>query len=113
MGMINGSLMKMGLIKMEKNKNINKWGYNINGIDRQGLNRDHYNINGYNINGLNADHYNINGYNNIEYDIDHYNINGYNRNGIDRKGNKRKTLKKNIPGSGLHNKRSLSTNKSR
>ena len=77
----------MGLIKMRKKiKKFNKWGYNINGIDRQGLNTDHYNINGYNINGLNRDH---------------YNINGYNRNGIDRKGNKRKTLKKNIPGSGL------------
>ena len=82
-------------------KKFNKWGYNINGIDRQGFNRDHYNINGYNINGLNRDHYNINGYNSNGYDIDHYNINGYNRNGIDRKGNKRKALKKNIPESGL------------
>ena len=101
MGMINGGLIKMGLIKMEKNKKFNKWRYNINGIDRQGLNRDHCNINGYNINGLNRDLYNINGYNSNGYNTDHYNINGYNRNGIDRKGNKRKALKKNIPGSGL------------
>ena len=55
----------------KKDKKFNKWGYNINGIDRQGLNRDRYNINGYNARGLN------------------------------RQGNKRKALKKNIPGSGL------------
>ena len=83
-----------------KNK-CNKWGYNINGFDRQGFNRDRYNVSGYNINGLNKDRYNINGYNNSGYDRDHYNINGYKQNGLDRWGNKRKALKKNIPGSGL------------
>ena len=61
-------------------------GYNINGFNRQGLNKNKYNINGYNING---------------YDRDHYNINGYNIRDLDRQGNKRKDLKKNIPGSGL------------
>ena len=83
-----------------KNK-CNKWGYNINGFDRQGFNRDRYNVSGYNINGLNKDRYNINGYNNSGYDRDRYNINGYKQNGLDRWGNKRKALKKNIPGSGL------------
>ena len=109
MGMINEGLMKMGFMNMEKK--YNKWGYNINWFDRQGLNRDHYNINGYNINGLNRDHYNINGYNNSGYDKDHYNINGYNARGLNRRGNKRKALKKNIPGSGLKILK-FSTNKS-
>ena len=85
----------------KKDKKFNKWGYNINGIDRQGLNRDRYNINGYNINGRNRDNYNINGYNSSGYDRDRYNINGYNARGLNRRGNKRKALKKNIPGSGL------------
>ena len=89
----------MGLIKMEKKiKKINKWGYNINGIDRQGLNRDRYKINGYSNSGINRDRYNINGYSNSGYDRDHYNINAR---GLNRQGNKRKALKKNIPGSGL------------
>ena len=97
--MINGGLMKIGLIKMEK-KCI-KWGYNINGIDRQGLNRNRYNINGYSNSGYDSQNYNINGYNSSGYDRDRYNINGYKQNGLDRWGNKRKALKKNIPGSGL------------
>ena len=59
--MINGGLMKIGLIKMEK-KCI-KWGYNINGIDRQGRNRNRYNINGYSNSGYDSQNYNINGYN--------------------------------------------------
>ena len=89
----------MGLIKMEKKiKKINKWGYNINGIDRQGLNRDRYKINGYSNSGINRDRYNINGYSNSGYDRDRYNINAR---GLNRQGNKRKALKKNIPGSGL------------
>ena len=74
----------MGLIKMEKK--YNKWGCNINGLDRQGLNKNGYNINGYNTNGC---------------DSQKYNINGYNARGLNRQGNKRKALKKNIPGSGL------------
>ena len=93
---------KDGFNKDGKNdKKYNKWGYNINGIDRQGLNRDHYNINGYSNTGLNRDRYNINGYSNSGYDRDRYNINGYNARGLNRQGNKRKALKKNIPGSGL------------
>ena len=89
----------MDLIKMEKKiKKINKWGYNINGIDRQGLNRDRYKINGYSNSGINRDRYNINGYSNSGYDRDRYNINAR---GLNRQGNKRKALKKNIPGSGL------------
>ena len=53
----------MGLIKMEKKiKKFNKWGYNINGFDREGLNRDRYNINGLDRPGLDIDSYNINGY---------------------------------------------------
>ena len=85
----------------KKDKKYNKWGYNINGIDRGGLNRDRYNINGYNTSGLNSQYYNINGYNTSGYDDQGYNINGYNRDGFGKKGNKRKALKKNIPGSGL------------
>ena len=96
---MNMGSIKMGLIKMEKKiKKINKWGYNINGIDRQGLNRDRYKINGYSNSGINRDRYNINGYSNSGYDRDHYNINAR---GLNRQGNKRKALKKNIPGSGL------------
>ena len=91
--------MKMGLIKM--GKKYNKWGYHINEFDRQGFNRDRYNINGYNNRGYDSDYYNINGYTINGYDIQHYNINGYNRYGLDRQDNKRKALKKNIPGSGL------------
>ena len=63
--------------------------------------RDHYNINGYNNGGYDRDYYNINGYNNGGYDRDYYNINGYNARSLNRKGNKRKALKKNITGSGL------------
>ena len=70
----------------EKSKKHHKWGYNINGFNRQGLNRDRYNISGYSNGG---------------YDRDHYNINGYNARGLNRQGNKRKALKKNIQGSGL------------
>ena len=86
MGLIKMGLIKMGSIKMEKNKKFSKWGYNINGFDRQGLNRDRYNINGYSNSG---------------YDSQSYNINGYNHYCFARQGNKRKALKKNIPGSGL------------
>ena len=43
----------------------------------------------------------INGYSTSGYDRDCYNINGYNTRGLNRQGNKRKALKKNIPGSGL------------
>ena len=71
---------------MEKNKKFNKWEYKINGFDSAGLNRDRYNINGYNSR---------------RYDRDRYNINGYNTRGLNRQGNNRKALKKNIPGSGL------------
>ena len=84
-----------------KSKKYNKFGHNINGFDRQRFTRDYYNINGYNNGGYDRDHYNINGYNNGGYDRDYYNINGYNARGLNRKGNKRKALKKNIPGSGL------------
>ena len=86
MGMTIGGLIKMGLIKMEKNKKFNKWGYNINGVDRKGFHKDYYNINGYNTSG---------------YDRDHRNINGYNCYGFDRQGYRKKALKRNIPGSGL------------
>ena len=85
----------------KKSKKYNKFGYNINGIDRQGFNRDRYKINGYSNSGYDRDYYNINGYNSGEYDRDRYNINGYNSRSLNRKGNKRKALKKNIPGSGL------------
>ena len=85
----------------KKDKKFNKWRYKINGIDRQGLNRDCYNINGYSNSGLNRDRYNINGYSNGGYDRDRYNINVYNARGLNRQSNKRKALKKNIPGSGL------------
>ena len=51
--------------------------------------------------GYDSQHYNINGYSNSGYDSQHYNINGYNRYGLNIQGNKRKALKKNIPGSGL------------
>ena len=92
----------MGLIKMEKKiKKYNKWGYNINGVNRRGFDRNGYNINGYNISGYDTQHYNINIYNTNGYDSQHYNINGYNYYGIDRRGYRRKALKKNIPGSGL------------
>ena len=94
--------MKMGLMNMgKKKKKYNEFGYNINGVDRQGFNRDHYNINRYDNGGYDRDHYNINGYSNGGFDRDHYNINGYNTRGLNRKGNKRKALKKNIAGSGL------------
>ena len=76
-------------------------GYNINEVDREGLDRNGYNINGYNTSGYDRWKYNINGYNTSGYDRWNYNINGYNSNGLDRWGNKRKALKKNIPGSGL------------
>ena len=85
----------------KKDKNYNKWGYNINELDRNGLNRNLYNINGYNTSGYNKDCYNINGYKNNGYNRQGYNINGYKYNGFDRQGNKRKALRKNIPGSGL------------
>ena len=78
----------------KKDKKFNKWGSNINGFDRAGFNDNNYNINGFDRTGLNDNNYNINGYNSNGYDIDHYNINGYNHNGIDRKGNKRKALKR-------------------
>ena len=70
----------------KKDKRHNKWGYNINRINRQGFDKDFYNINGYAKNGLHKNSFNINGYDNQGFDI---------------KGNKRKALKKNIPGSGL------------
>ena len=102
MGFNKDGFNKDGFIKDgEKNKKFNKWGYNINGFDQVGLNRDRYNINGYSNSGYDSQNYNINGYSSNGYDIDHYNINDYNRNGIDRKGNKKKALKKNIPRSGL------------
>ena len=102
MGMINGGLIKMGLINMEKKyKKFNKWGYNINGLDRKGFNIDRNNINGLDRQGLDIDSYNINGYSTSGYNSQGYNINGYKQNGIDRWSNKRKALKKNIPGSGL------------
>ena len=85
----------------KKNKKFNKWGYNINGIDRKGFNRDGYNINGYNNRGYDSQGCNINGYNTNRYDRNHYNINGYNARCLNRQGNKRKALKKNIPGSVL------------
>ena len=85
----------------KKDKKFNKWGYDINAIDRQGLNRDRYNINGYNSSGYDRDRYNRNGHNSSGYDRRKYNINGHKQNGLDRWGNKRKALKKNIPGSGL------------
>ena len=85
----------------EKSEKYNKFGYNRNGFNRQGFNRDHYNINGYNNGGYGRDHYNINGYSNGGYDRDYCNINSYNAEGLNRKGNKRKALKKNIPRSGL------------
>ena len=85
----------------EKSKKYNKFRYNITGFDRQGFNRDHYNISGYNNGGYDRDYYNINGYNNGGYDRDYYDINGYNARGLNRKGNKRKALKNNVPGSGL------------
>ena len=85
----------------KKDKKFNKWGYNLNGIDRQGLNRDRYNINGFSNSGANRDRYNTNRYSNSGYDRYRYNINGYNARGLHRQGNKRKALKKNIPGSGL------------
>ena len=116
MGMMNMGLIKMGLIKMgmmnmglidgfskdgKKDKKCNKWGYNINGLDRQRLDENGYNINGYNTSGYDSQKYNINGHNTNGYDSQKYNINGYRQNGFDRQGNKRKALKKNIPGSGL------------
>ena len=116
MGMTSGGIIKMGIMKMgmtsrgiingfkkdgKKDKKFNGWGYNINGVDRQGFNRDGYNINGFNAQGLNKDRYNINGYNISGYNSQGYNINGYRHNGLDRQGNKRKALKKNIPGLGL------------
>ena len=70
----------------KKDKKYNKWRYNINWVDKQGFDRQGYNINGYKSSG-----YNIRG----------YNINGYNKNGLNIRGNKRKALKKNMPGSGL------------
>ena len=85
----------------KKDKKFNKWGYNINGLDRAGLNRNRYNINGLDRPGLDIDSYNINGYSTSGYNSQSYNINVYKQNGIDRWGNKRKALKKNIPGSGL------------
>ena len=85
----------------KKDKKINKWGYNINGLDRQRLDKNGYNINGYNTSGYDSHKYNINGYNTNEYDSQKYNINGYNSRGLNRQGNKRKALKKNIPRSGL------------
>ena len=85
----------------KKDKKINKWGYNINGLDRQRLDKNGYNINGYNTSGYDSHKYNINGYNTNGYDSQKYNINGYNSRGLNRQGNKRKALKKNIPRSGL------------
>ena len=85
----------------KKDKKINKWGYNINGLDRKEFNIDRNNINGLDRQGLDIDSYNINGYSTSGYNSQGYNINGYKENGIDRWGNKRKALKKNIPGSGL------------
>ena len=82
MGMINGGLIKM----KKKDKKFNKWGYNINEVDRKGLDNNGYNINGYDTSG---------------YDRRKYKIYGYKQNGLDRWGNKRKALKKYIPGSGL------------
>ena len=86
---------------VKKDNKFNKWGYNINGFDRQRLDKNGYNINGYNTSGYDSQKYNINGYNTNGYDSQKYNINGYNSRGLNRKGNKRKNLKKNIPGSGL------------
>ena len=86
----------------KKDKKFSKWGYNINGVDRKGLDNNGYNINGYNTSGYDRQKCNINGYNTSGYDGDRYNINGYNQNGFDRQGNKRKALKKNIPGSRLN-----------
>ena len=85
----------------KKDKKFNKWRYNINGIDSKGLNRDRYNINRYDVSRYDSQGYNINGYIINRYDRNHYNINGYNARGLNRQGNKRKALKKNIPGSGL------------
>ena len=102
MGMINGGLIKVGLIKMEKkDKKFNKWGYNINGLDRKGFNIDRNNINGLDRQGLDIDSYSINDYSTSGYNSQGYNTNGYKQNGIYRWGNKRKALKKNIPGSGI------------
>ena len=83
-----------------------KWGFNEDSFNEDGekskkYNKFGYNINGFDMQGFNGDHYSINGYNNGEYDRDYYNINGYNVRGLNRKDNKRKALKKNIPGSGL------------
>ena len=70
-------------------------------MNRQGLDKNGRNINGLSNSGYDSQHYNINGYSNSGYDSQHYNINGYNRYGLNIQGNKRKALKKNIPGSGL------------
>ena len=85
----------------KKDKKINKWGYNINGLDKQKLDKNGYNLNGYNTSGHDSHKYNINGYNTNGYDRQKYSINGYNRYGLNRQGKKKKALKNNIPGSGL------------
>ena len=62
---------------------FNKYGIDVNGIDRDG-----YNINGINEYGVDRDGYNINGINEYGVDRDGYNINGI-------KGTRKRYPKKN------------------